>query len=91
MNQSHRMFNSYRRPGHPLDSIRLHFATEAEGDCPSHMVVLCKGHLWRLPMLGKDGEAANPSQFGVSFELLSGFYFVDDATETDSSGSSSNF
>ncbi|CAL4208369.1 unnamed protein product, partial [Meganyctiphanes norvegica] len=48
MDQFRRLFNTARIPGHPYDSVFSCWRTEAEGDVPLHIIVLCNGHLWNM-------------------------------------------
>ncbi|VDL72527.1 unnamed protein product [Nippostrongylus brasiliensis] len=51
MNQYYCLFNACRVPALPKDRMDRYFRTESEGDCPSHIVVLCRGNVWKMEML----------------------------------------
>ncbi|VDM68490.1 unnamed protein product [Strongylus vulgaris] len=61
MHQYHCLFNSCRVPELPKDRIYRYFKTEAEGECPSHITVLCRGNIWRLEML-RNGLLKTPDE-----------------------------
>ncbi|EYC38035.1 hypothetical protein Y032_0748g2028 [Ancylostoma ceylanicum] len=61
MHQYHCLFNSCRVPEMPKDRIYRYFKTESDGDCPSHITVLCRGKVWRVEML-RDGELKTPDE-----------------------------
>ncbi|KAK6753652.1 hypothetical protein RB195_012938 [Necator americanus] len=61
MYQYHCLFNSCRVPEIPKDRIYRYFKTESEGDCPSHITVLCRGKIWRVEML-KEGQLKTPDE-----------------------------
>ncbi|KAF1747095.1 hypothetical protein GCK72_023554 [Caenorhabditis remanei] len=48
MYQVYNLFNSCRVPALPKDKIERYFRTEAEGGCPSHVIILCNGHIWKM-------------------------------------------
>ncbi|GMT10789.1 hypothetical protein PFISCL1PPCAC_2086, partial [Pristionchus fissidentatus] len=50
MNQYHVLFNSNRTPSKPKDRMDRYFHTESEGSCPSHVIILCRGSIWKLEM-----------------------------------------
>ncbi|GMS80338.1 hypothetical protein PENTCL1PPCAC_2513 [Pristionchus entomophagus] len=50
MKQNHVLFNSNRTPGKPKDRMDRYFKTESEGPCPSHVIVLCRGSIWKVEM-----------------------------------------
>ncbi|GMS93508.1 hypothetical protein PENTCL1PPCAC_15683, partial [Pristionchus entomophagus] len=59
MNQNYVMFNSNRTPAKPKDRLDRHFKTESEGTCPSHIIVLCRGSIWKVEM-EIEGEIRSP-------------------------------
>ncbi|ETN75524.1 Choline/Carnitine O-acyltransferase [Necator americanus] len=61
MYQYHCLFNSCRVPEIPKDRIYRYFKTESEGDCPSHITVLCRGKIWRVEML-EEGQLKTPDE-----------------------------
>ncbi|KAJ1347977.1 hypothetical protein KIN20_003178 [Parelaphostrongylus tenuis] len=46
MHQYYCLFNTSRVPELPKDRLYRYFKTEAEGVCPSHVIVLCRGNIW---------------------------------------------
>ncbi|GMR59441.1 hypothetical protein PMAYCL1PPCAC_29636 [Pristionchus mayeri] len=50
MKQNYVLFNSNRTPAKPADRMDRYFKTEAEGSCPSHVIVLCRGAIWKVEM-----------------------------------------
>ncbi|PVD30992.1 hypothetical protein C0Q70_10268 [Pomacea canaliculata] len=51
MEQFHRLFNTCKIPGVLKDHLVEHFHSELEGACPSHVVVMCKGHVFSFQCL----------------------------------------
>ncbi|GFO27234.1 carnitine o-octanoyltransferase [Plakobranchus ocellatus] len=70
MYQYRRIFNTFRMPGIDKDRLVESFRTEREGDCPSHVVVMCKGHIFRLEMFGEDGKILTPPEIEVQLEKI---------------------
>ncbi|CAB3398814.1 unnamed protein product [Caenorhabditis bovis] len=62
MAQFHHMFNSNRTPKTPSDVLERFFRTKSEGDCPSHVIVCCRGTLWKLDVLNRDGSVKSADQ-----------------------------
>ncbi|KAK6025498.1 hypothetical protein OSTOST_08599, partial [Ostertagia ostertagi] len=65
------VFNSCRVPDLPKDRMDRYFqnrrqrnerVSESEGDCPSHIVVLCRGNVWKVETL-KNGQIKSPDEF----------------------------
>ncbi|ULT81359.1 hypothetical protein L3Y34_011327 [Caenorhabditis briggsae] len=48
MSQVYNLFNACRTPAVSKDKIERYFCTESEGFCPSHIVVLYNGHIWKM-------------------------------------------
>ncbi|XP_064614131.1 peroxisomal carnitine O-octanoyltransferase-like [Liolophura sinensis] len=46
MNQYRRAFNTCKIPGLKKDQLLCHFKTEREGDCPTHVAVMCRGRIF---------------------------------------------
>ena len=44
------MFNTCRVPRERSDKIANYFKTDKEGEVPAHIVVLRKGHLFKVPL-----------------------------------------
>lgn len=44
------MFNTCRVPRQQTDKIANYFKTDKEGEVPAHIVVLRKGHLFKVPL-----------------------------------------
>ncbi|KAK6025500.1 hypothetical protein OSTOST_08601, partial [Ostertagia ostertagi] len=42
--------------------LRIEQISESEGDCPSHIVVLCRGNVWKVETL-KNGQIKSPDEF----------------------------
>lgn len=56
MNQFRKLFSTCRIPGAQKDSLVHYFKTESEGPAPTHIVVMCKGHIFRLEVLDDEGR-----------------------------------
>ncbi|KAE9412900.1 hypothetical protein Angca_006239 [Angiostrongylus cantonensis] len=61
MHQYYCLFNATRVPQLPKDRIYRYFKTEAEGACPSHITVLCRGNIWCVEMM-KNGQLLTPDE-----------------------------
>ncbi|CAA92129.3 Choline/carnitine acyltransferase domain-containing protein [Caenorhabditis elegans] len=59
MNQDYNLFNACRVPALPKDRIKRYFRTEAEGKCPSHVIILCNGHVWKLETTCENSKFLN--------------------------------
>lgn len=59
MNQFRRLYNTCRIPGLKEDKIISYFKTEAEGPIPKHVIVTCRGRLFKLNAINA-GAAEDP-------------------------------
>ena len=52
--------------------VYSHFycSTEAEGDCPSHVVVICKGRFFKMEAVHTDGDLLTPPEFMAHFSHI---------------------
>jgi carnitine O-octanoyltransferase len=55
--------NSVRIPGEEKDILKSYFKTAAEGDCPSHAIIIGKGRIFYMESLNKDGSIPTPQQY----------------------------
>ncbi len=60
MHQFRNLFNSTRIPRKTEDILRLSWCTEAEGDAPTHAVVLRNGHIFSFQPLDQNQEPRTP-------------------------------
>uniref|UniRef100_A0A8D8Y349 Peroxisomal carnitine O-octanoyltransferase n=1 Tax=Cacopsylla melanoneura TaxID=428564 RepID=A0A8D8Y349_9HEMI len=58
-----KFFNTARIPGEEIDSIVNYFKTEAEGNCPSHVIVQCNGHIYKINALHEDFTALSVGEW----------------------------
>ncbi|XP_077160259.1 peroxisomal carnitine O-octanoyltransferase isoform X2 [Paroedura picta] len=58
MNQFRMLFCTCKIPGITQDSLVNYFRTEREGECPSHLVVLCQGRIFAFDAV-YDGHILN--------------------------------
>ncbi|GFO28282.1 peroxisomal carnitine o-octanoyltransferase [Plakobranchus ocellatus] len=65
-----RIYNTVRLPGVDKDELIHYFKTEEEGDCPTHVIVMSKGHIFCLEMFGEDGELLTPPEIEVQLEKI---------------------
>ncbi|NXO64106.1 OCTC octanoyltransferase, partial [Phainopepla nitens] len=61
MNQFRMLFCTCKIPGLSRDSIGSYFKTEAEGECPSHLIVLCRGRIFAFDTIC-DGSMLTPPE-----------------------------
>ncbi|KAE8740665.1 hypothetical protein FOCC_FOCC013813 [Frankliniella occidentalis] len=57
MYQFRRLFNCSRIPLPKRDRLDIHFKTEKEGFCPSHVVVACNGHIYIVDAIDEATES----------------------------------
>ncbi|CAJ0917889.1 unnamed protein product, partial [Mesorhabditis belari] len=69
MQQNYVLFNASRVPQKPKDQMMRYFKTEDEGDCPSNLIVLCRGNIWSFEAL-RDRELKSPDEFYKIFEHI---------------------
>lgn len=62
MEQFRWIFNCTRIPGQQVDSLRAWWKTKEEGDCPLHIAVLCKGHVWIMYPFDAQGHPLTPPE-----------------------------
>ncbi|NWR28898.1 OCTC octanoyltransferase, partial [Tachuris rubrigastra] len=63
MNQFRMLFCTCRIPGVTRDSIGTYFKTEAEGECPSHLIVLCRGRVFAFDAMHEGSMVTPPEIF----------------------------
>ncbi|KAK7110671.1 hypothetical protein V1264_014507 [Littorina saxatilis] len=56
MNQFLKLFSTCKIPGVQMDHLVHHFRTESEGPSPTHIVAMCKGHLFSLQCVDGAGD-----------------------------------
>ncbi|XP_032090545.1 peroxisomal carnitine O-octanoyltransferase [Thamnophis elegans] len=61
MDQFRMLFCTCKVPGIVQDSIANYFKTENEGECPSHLIVLCEGRIFEFDSL-HDGHMLSPPE-----------------------------
>ncbi|KAH0627482.1 hypothetical protein JD844_003231 [Phrynosoma platyrhinos] len=61
MDQFRMLFCTCKIPGTVQDSIANYFRTESEGECPSHLVVLCRGRIFAFDTV-HDGHILTPPE-----------------------------
>ncbi|XP_041479199.1 peroxisomal carnitine O-octanoyltransferase-like [Lytechinus variegatus] len=57
MDQMRGLFNSCREPGIQKDALYRYFKTENEGPCPTHIHVICNGHIFKMTVFDREGQA----------------------------------
>ncbi|RUS79407.1 hypothetical protein EGW08_012820 [Elysia chlorotica] len=70
MYQYKRIFNTVNVPGVHRDKLIHYFKTEREGDCPSHIIVLSKGHIFCLETLDDNGEILSPPELEAQLQKI---------------------
>ncbi|KAM9574576.1 peroxisomal carnitine O-octanoyltransferase [Guaruba guarouba] len=63
MNQFRMLFCTCKIPGVTRDSISHYFKTETEGECPSHLVVLCRGRVFAFDAIHEGSMLTPPEIF----------------------------
>ncbi|NWW01485.1 OCTC octanoyltransferase, partial [Oreocharis arfaki] len=63
MNQFRMLFCTCKIPGVTRDSIGTYFKTEAEGECPSHLIVLCRGRVFAFDAMHEGSMLTPPEIF----------------------------
>ncbi|KAM9287816.1 peroxisomal carnitine O-octanoyltransferase isoform 2-T4 [Cariama cristata] len=63
MNQFRMLFCTCRIPGVTRDSIGSYFKTETEGECPSHLIVLCRGRVFAFDAIHEGNMVTPPEIF----------------------------
>ncbi|NXM54043.1 OCTC octanoyltransferase, partial [Illadopsis cleaveri] len=63
MNQFRMLFCTCKIPGHTRDSLSNYFKTEAEGECPSHLIVLCRGRVFAFDAMHEGSMLTPPEIF----------------------------
>ncbi|CAD6193265.1 unnamed protein product [Caenorhabditis auriculariae] len=70
MSQTYVLFNSTRAPKKPQDELLRYFKTETEGDCPSHVIVLCNGYIWKLDIFKKNALNSTSTLFFALKDIM---------------------
>ncbi|NXI44822.1 OCTC octanoyltransferase, partial [Galbula dea] len=63
MNQFRKLFCTCKVPGITRDSLSTYFKTETEGECPSHLVVLCRGRVFAFDAVHEGNMLTPPEIF----------------------------
>ncbi|XP_051465450.1 peroxisomal carnitine O-octanoyltransferase isoform X2 [Apus apus] len=63
MSQFRNVFCTCKIPGVTRDSISSHFKTETEGECPSHLIVLCRGRVFAFDAIHEGNMMTPPEIF----------------------------
>ncbi|KAK7872854.1 hypothetical protein R5R35_006725 [Gryllus longicercus] len=63
MSQFRFLFNTNRVPQEHCDNLANFFKTEKEGDCPSHVIILSNGRIFRVNALAPDGAPISFSEW----------------------------
>ncbi|XP_075211497.1 carnitine O-octanoyltransferase isoform X2 [Lycorma delicatula] len=82
MNQYRRLFNTCQIPRKSMDQMICYFKTEAEGDCPAHVIVLYKGRVYKMESFHPDGSQLSTAEWQKVLTLI-----VEDAMEKEEFGS----
>ena len=53
-----------------LQIILKTFFSEREGDCPSHIVVMSKGHIFQMETLDDNGEVLSAPELEAQFQKI---------------------
>lgn len=61
MDQFRMLFNTCKVPGVSKDTIHNYFRTVSEGECPSHLVVMCRGRMFSFDGV-HNGEILTPPE-----------------------------
>ncbi|XP_066484607.1 peroxisomal carnitine O-octanoyltransferase [Tiliqua scincoides] len=61
MDQFRMLFCTCKVPGLTQDSVINYFRTESEGECPSHLVVMCRGRIFAFDAV-HDGHILSPPE-----------------------------
>ncbi|XP_058812658.1 peroxisomal carnitine O-octanoyltransferase [Topomyia yanbarensis] len=65
-----KLFNTCRIPGLEMDKIVSHFKTEADGPCPSHVLALYKGRIFKIEGLHDNGDMLSAQDFLLHFQQI---------------------
>ncbi|XP_062479637.1 peroxisomal carnitine O-octanoyltransferase isoform X2 [Pezoporus occidentalis] len=63
MSQFRMLFCTCKIPGVTRDSISHYFKTETEGECPSHLIVLCRGRVFAFDAIHEGSMLTPPEIF----------------------------
>ncbi|XP_035174821.1 peroxisomal carnitine O-octanoyltransferase [Oxyura jamaicensis] len=63
MNQFRMLFNTCKVPGITRDSVCNYFKTATEGECPSHLVVQCRGRVFTFDAIHEGNMLTPPEIF----------------------------
>ncbi|PAV70801.1 hypothetical protein WR25_05420 [Diploscapter pachys] len=69
MHQYYCLFNANRTPMTPKDRMDRYFKSESEGSCPSHIIVLCGGNIWKLELL-RNNEIKSPDELYHTYKFI---------------------
>ncbi|CAI5454327.1 unnamed protein product [Caenorhabditis angaria] len=70
MSQVYNLFNASRIADFPKDKISRYFRTESEGDCPSHIIIICNGSIWKFCVTNPDNSLKSVNAIEKALELI---------------------
>ena len=65
-----RLYNTVRRPGEEMDKVVTYFKTEKEGDCPSHVIVIYQGRIFKVNCLDENNEVRQPQELLIALQQI---------------------
>uniref|UniRef100_A0A182NGC9 60S ribosome subunit biogenesis protein NIP7 homolog n=1 Tax=Anopheles dirus TaxID=7168 RepID=A0A182NGC9_9DIPT len=65
-----RLYNTVRTPGVEMDKVESYFRTEKDGPCPSHLIVLYDGRIFKVPGLDANGDPLSPQDFLFTLQQI---------------------
>ncbi|XP_075683764.1 peroxisomal carnitine O-octanoyltransferase [Rhinoderma darwinii] len=69
MSQFRNLFNTCKIPGVTRDKISNYFKTESEGNCPTHLTVMCRGRIFTVDAV-RDGQILSPPELLRQFSYI---------------------
>ncbi|XP_072010364.1 peroxisomal carnitine O-octanoyltransferase [Engystomops pustulosus] len=69
MSQFRNLFNTCKIPGVTRDKICNYFKTESEGNCPTHLIAMCRGRIFSFEAV-LDGQILSPPEISRQLSYI---------------------
>ncbi|GAB1603436.1 peroxisomal carnitine O-octanoyltransferase-like [Argonauta hians] len=70
MDQYRKIFSTCRIPGIQKDHLMSYFKTDVEGETPNHIVVLCRGRIFTMPITYSKDDLLTPPELEKQLQYI---------------------
>ena len=77
MNQFRNLYNTCRIPHKGKDRLDVHFRTENEGVCPTHLIIIYKQRFFKIDAFNKENRLLNIAEFYEQLKMITQKFATD--------------